>query len=133
MNLRTENQAPNELEMLPQELAFFEKLLNETLEDLLRQASWAVSEMTLEQHREVDLIDTAMVSINQGLNLRLQTRRSRLIKKIRSALQRIEDGTYGYCEICEEPISSRRLAARPVTSKCLACKEAEERLEAQMS
>ena len=119
--------------MPPRDLAYFEKLLNDALNDLQCQAGYALSELTQEQSRETEIIDSTMVHINQSLNLRLHTRKSHLIKKIKDALKRIEDKTYGYCEICGEPISPRRLSARPVTSKCLACKEAEERLEAQVS
>lgn len=119
--------------MTPQNLAYFEKLLSDTLEDLLGQVGCAVSELTQEQSRETEIIDSTMVHINQSLNLRLHTRKSLLIKKIKAALKRVEDGTYGYCDICGEPISLKRLAARPVTSKCRECKEAEERLESLMS
>jgi DnaK suppressor protein len=119
--------------MTPQNLACFEKLLNDALNDLQRQVGYAVSELTQEQSRETELIDSTMVHINQSLNFRLHTRKSYLIKKIKDALKRIEDGSYGYCEICGEPISLKRLFARPVTSKCLACKEAEERLESLVS
>nr|WP_320013741.1 TraR/DksA C4-type zinc finger protein [uncultured Desulfobacter sp.] len=119
--------------MTPRDLACFEKLLNDALNDLQHQAGYAMSELTQEQSRETELIDSAMVHINQSLNFRLHTRKSHLIKKIKDALKRIEDGSYGYCEICGEPISLKRLSARLVTSKCLACKEAEERLEALVS
>ena len=119
--------------MTPQDLAYFEKLLNDILDDLLRQAGCAVSELSRGESRETEVIDATMVHINQSVNLRLHTRKSQLIKKIKAALKRIEDGTYGYCDICEEPISLKRLAARPVTSKCRDCKEAEERLEALVS
>lgn len=127
--MKIEDQCREEERMTPQNLAYFETLLTDTLEDLFREAGWAVSEITKGESREIDLIDLAMAEISRDLNLRIQTRKSRLIRKIRSALKRIEEGTYGYCERCGEPISFKRLAARPVTSKCLECKEDEERLE----
>ena len=63
------------------------------------------------------------------MKLRFRTRESSLIKKVRLALERIETGTYDECEICGEPISLKRLEARPVTTKCISCKEAEDREE----
>ncbi len=133
MNLEIRNHDHETPMMTPLNLACFEKLLNDALDDLQRQAGSAVSEMTQEQARESDLIDSTMVEMNQSLNFRLHTRKSYLIKKIRDALKRIEDGSYGYCETCGEPIALKRLYARPVTSKCVECKEAEERMEALVS
>ena len=57
------------------------------------------------------------------------TRESKLIKKIKQALERIENGTYGICESCGEEISVKRLKARPVTTQCIECKAKEEALE----
>ncbi|WP_320041436.1 TraR/DksA C4-type zinc finger protein [uncultured Desulfobacter sp.] len=111
----------------------FKKILNTAMGELLDQADSAVSELILECTRDTEIIDSTANDINRTMNLRLQSRKSRLIKKIKDALKRIEDGTYGYCDICGEEISLKRLEARPVTSKCIACKEDQERLEALLS
>jgi DnaK suppressor protein len=61
--------------------------------------------------------------------LRIRDRESKLIRKIKSALERIENGTFGVCETCGGEISIKRLKARPVTSQCIECKSKEEALE----
>jgi DnaK suppressor protein len=61
--------------------------------------------------------------------LRIRDREAKLIKKIREALERIENDTYGVCESCGEDISIKRLKARPVTTQCIDCKSKEEALE----
>jgi DnaK suppressor protein len=61
--------------------------------------------------------------------LRIRDREAKLIKKIREALERIENDTYGICESCGEDISIKRLKARPVTTQCIDCKSKEEALE----
>jgi DnaK suppressor protein len=61
--------------------------------------------------------------------LRIRDREHKLIKKIKKALDRIENGTFGICESCGEEISIKRLEARPVTSQCIECKSKEEALE----
>jgi len=115
------------------DLNHFKKMLNVSMRELLDQADSAVSELIMECSRDTELIDSTSADINRTMNLRLHSRKSRLIKKIKDALKRIEDGTYGYCDICGEEISLKRLEARPVTSKCIACKEAQERMESLIS
>ncbi len=115
------------------DLARFQHILNISMKELLDQADSAVSELILECSRDTEIIDSTAADINRTMNLRLHSRKSRLIKKIKDALKRIEDGTYGYCDICGEEISLKRLEARPVTSKCISCKEDQERLEALLS
>ncbi|MDQ1270518.1 MAG: DnaK suppressor protein, partial [Thermodesulfobacteriota bacterium] len=116
-----------------EDLDRFKAMLNTSMKELLEQADSAVSELILESSRDTELIDSTAADINRTMNLHLQSRKSRLIKKIKDALKRIEEGTYGYCDICGEEISLKRLEARPVTSKCIACKEAQERMEALLS
>ncbi|WP_051958052.1 TraR/DksA family transcriptional regulator [Desulfobacter vibrioformis] len=116
-----------------EELDRFKKMLNTAMRELLDQADSAVSELMLERSRDTELIDSTAADINRTMNLHLHSRKSRLIKKIKDALKRIEEGSYGYCDICGEEISLKRLNVRPVTSKCIACKEAQERMEALIS
>jgi DnaK suppressor protein len=61
--------------------------------------------------------------------LRIRDRERKLISKIQDALARIDDGTYGICEVCGEDISSERLKARPVTTLCINCKKRQEAQE----
>lgn len=116
-----------------EDLDRLKKMLNASMSELLDQAGSAVSDLITECSRDTELIDSTAADINRTMNLRLHSRKSRLIKKIKDALKRIEEGTYGYCDICGEKISLKRLEARPVTSKCIACKEAQERMEALLS
>jgi DnaK suppressor protein len=78
---------------------------------------------------EPDPLDRATTGNCRSDMYRIQSRESRLIKKIKSSLKAIEDGTYGICQDCEEPISIERLKARPVTSYCITCKNRREAYE----
>ncbi|WDP90119.1 MAG: TraR/DksA C4-type zinc finger protein [Desulfobacter sp.] len=113
-----------------EQLAHFKKILAEQLAHLEEQAFITAIELA-QGGVEIEYVDRAATHRDQDMKLRIKSRESRLIKKIRLALDRIENGTYGICEACEEPISLRRLEARPVTTKCIDCKEREELLEAQ--
>lgn len=79
-----------------------------------------------------DINDQATLESERSFELRIKDRERKLIGKVQEALKKIGDGTYGTCESCAEPISVKRLQARPVTSFCINCKsemEAEERRE----
>ncbi len=76
-----------------------------------------------------DLSDQATVEADQNFLLRLREREQKLIKKIDEALERIAAEEYGICESCEEPISDKRLKARPVTTYCINCKTEQEEQE----
>lgn len=107
----------------------FKTVLNGELDRLMNQAKVSRTELASEDTREAESLERATRHASQAMNLRIRSRESRLIKKVRLALERIENGTYGACEECGEPISIKRLEARPVTTKCIECKEHEERLE----
>lgn len=115
--------------MNKEQMEYFKILLNQRLSDLLRNADSAVSELVSESTQEIEYIDKASAHTHQELKLKIRSRESRLINKIRNALERIDNGTYGICELCGEDISIRRLEARPVTTKCIECKEEEEQME----
>ncbi len=110
-------------------LEYFKEVLNEQLARLLTQAGIALSELANQGDQQIEYLDRASVYTDQAMKLRIKSRESRLIKKVRQALERIENGTYGKCEECGEDISIRRLEARPVAAKCIDCKEQEEQLE----
>lgn len=76
-----------------------------------------------------DVLDRASFETQQGFMLRIRDRESRLLGKIRLALTRIEEGEFGLCEMCGEPIGTARLKARPVATLCIACKTRRERRE----
>ena len=115
------------------QLEKFRTILTEQLNQLLTQAETVTAELSAQDGQEIEYIDRASADTNQEMKLKIKSRESRLINKVRLALERIDNGTYGLCELCEEPISIKRLEARPVTSKCIQCKEMEERMEALSS
>lgn len=77
----------------------------------------------------MDEVDFSSFEIENQMRMRLATREALYLKKIDEALARIQFGTFGQCETCEEDIEIRRLEARPTTTLCVACKEASERNE----
>jgi DnaK suppressor protein len=107
----------------------FKQLLNQQLESLLEEAGKTVSEMTEEKTNFPDPTDRASLESDRNFELRIRDRERRLINKIREALARIDDDTFGLCESCEEPIGADRLRARPVTTLCIECKTEQERQE----
>lgn len=110
-------------------LAEFKNLLNQQLESLLQDAGKTVSEMTEEKTNFPDPTDRASLESDRNFELRIRDRERKLINKIREALARIDDGTFGLCESCEEPIGVERLRVRPVTTLCIDCKTEQERQE----
>jgi DnaK suppressor protein len=108
---------------------FFKKYLTDRLEELLNQADNTVSGMTTPKENFPDPTDRAALEADRNFMLRIRDRESKLIKKIKQALERIENDTYGICETCGEEITVKRLKARPVTSQCIDCKSKEEALE----
>ena len=115
--------------MKKKDIEFFKKLLTQRLENLLAEASETVSGMTGEVANFPDPTDRAALEADRNFMLRIRDRERKLILKIRGALERIENGTYGICESCSEEISVKRLKARPVTTQCIDCKTKEEAME----
>jgi len=76
-----------------------------------------------------DPTDRASMESDRNFTLRIRDRERKLIAKIREALERIEDGTFGHCEMCDDEISIERLKARPVTTLCIECKRRQEAQE----
>lgn len=107
-------------------LGFFKKLLNERFEELLNEANKTVSGMTAHKENLPDPSDRASLESDRNFTLRIRDRERKLIGKIKEALERIEQGTYGICEECGEEISAERLKARPVTTLCIECKKRQE-------
>ena len=108
--------------MEKQRLEFFRELLNERLKTLLEEAEKTVSGMTNDKDTFPDPTDRANLETDRNFLLRIRDRERKLILKIKEALARIDDGTFGICEECGEEISEERLKARPVTTLCIQCK-----------
>jgi DnaK suppressor protein len=115
--------------MKQKDVDYFKELLTQRLDDLLAQADNTVSGMTTPKENFPDPTDRASLEADRNFMLRIRDREHKLIKKIKKALDRIENGTFGICETCGEDISLKRLKARPVTTQCIECKTKEEAQE----
>ncbi len=112
------------------DIEYFRNFLQSDMDTLLVKAGVAVGELIDSAYsNEADPLDRATEEQARNENLRIRGRESRLIAKIKKSLQAIDEGTYGICEDCEEPIAIARLKARPVTSYCITCKTKQEALE----
>lgn len=116
--------------MEKERLDFFRELLQKKLSDLLNEAGKTVDEMNvLAKDNFPDPVDRASMESDRSFDLRIRDRERRLIAKVNEALERIEDGTFGICEVCGGEIGEKRLEARPVTTLCIACKQEQEEAE----
>lgn len=115
--------------MKKSELSYFRKVLNDWQEQLLWQADHAIVDLMDASVNSSDLIDQTALEIDRNFALRMRDRESKLIRKIKNALKRIDDGTFGICEMCGGPIAVKRLKARPVTTHCIDCKRVRETFE----
>ena len=109
--------------------AYFKKKLEEMSQNILDEAEKTLLEMTDQSDNYPDPTDRATAESNRNFELRIRDRERKLLAKIREALERIDNGSYGICEICEEGIGAKRLEARPVTTLCVKCKTAQEQHE----
>ncbi len=111
------------------DLIFFKNLLTDRLKELLAQADNTLIGMTEPKENFADPTDRASHETDRNFELRIRDREHKLIKKVKKALQRIDDGTFGICESCGDDISIARLKARPVTTQCIECKTRDEVME----
>ena len=110
-------------------LEYYRTILNGKLEELLNGAGKVVSGMSEKEENFPDPTDRASLETDRNFLLRVKDRERKLISKVKEAIERIDDGSYGICELCGEGISDKRLEARPVTTCCIECKKEEEELE----
>ena len=112
----------------PQRAYFRRKLLN-WREEILRSTKETLQHLQDDSEQHADITDRATSETERALELRARDRQRKLIAKIDAALERIEDGTYGYCEETGEPISLKRLDARPIATLSVEAQERHERRE----
>ena len=119
------------MKLKKEDLEYFQGILQRQLDELIRGAGKTVDDMTGSEGRAVfpDPTDRASMESDRNFELRIRDRERKLINKIRKALEKIEDGSFGFCEVCGEPIDFKRLEARPVTAHCIDCKISEEEEE----
>ncbi|MBB3286156.1 DnaK suppressor protein [Rhizobium sp. BK347] len=109
--------------------AYFRAKLIAWKNDILREARETLDHLAEESANHPDLADRASSETDRAIELRARDRQRKLISKIDAALQRIEDGTYGYCEETGEPIGLKRLDARPIATLSIEAQERHERRE----
>lgn len=130
-NIDLTNYVPSESEefMNQRQRAYFRAKLIEWKNDILREARETLDHLAEESANHPDLADRASSETDRAIELRARDRQRKLISKIDAALQRIDDGTYGYCEETGEPISLKRLDARPIATLSIEAQERHERRE----
>ena len=115
--------------MNERQIEYFKKKLNDWKDDILRESRDTLGQLQEDSLHLPDQADRASSETDKALELRTRDRQRKLISKIDSALRRIDDGEYGYCEDTGEPISLRRLEARPIATLSLEARERHERKE----
>jgi DnaK suppressor protein len=108
---------------------YFRRKLLEWKEGILRESRETLTALQSESENHPDLADRASSETDRAIELRARDRQRKLIAKIDSALARIDDGTYGYCEETGDPIALRRLDARPIATLSVEAQERHERRE----
>ncbi|MFO1116486.1 MAG: RNA polymerase-binding protein DksA [Beijerinckiaceae bacterium] len=108
---------------------YFRRKLLTWKEEILRESRETLTALQNESENHPDLADRASSETDRAIELRARDRQRKLIAKIEAALNRIEDGSYGYCEETGEPISLKRLDARPIATLSIEAQERHERRE----
>ena len=129
--LPTQEYRPSEDEpfMNPKMLEYFRQKLLRWRAELLAESTETLQHLKDESLLKPDLTDRAALETDRAIELRTRDRERKLIAKIDSALRRIGEGTYGFCEETDEPIGLRRLEARPIATLSLEAQERHERME----
>ena len=112
---------------------YFRQKLVSWKKDLLKESSQTLNTLQNENEAKPDITDRASEEIDRSFELRTRDRERKLINKIDAALQRIDDGSYGYCDETGDPISIKRLEARPVATLSLEAQEMHEKAEKRIS
>lgn len=115
--------------MNPMQQEYFRQKLLKWKQELLEESNQTLQSLQEESLAQPDLADRATAETDRALELRTRDRFRKLIAKIDSALRSIEEGAYGYCEETGEPISLKRLEARPIATLSVEAQERHERLE----
>ncbi|MDX2471776.1 MAG: RNA polymerase-binding protein DksA [SAR324 cluster bacterium] len=117
------------IEFNDEEKEHFRKKLLGQLEELFSDSGITMHEMKDAVLEFPDPADRANYEFERNTTLRIRDRERKLIKKVRQAVARLEEGTYNECKECDAEIGKMRLDARPVTDLCINCKEAQEQKE----
>jgi DnaK suppressor protein len=109
--------------------AYFLRKLKDWKEAVIDESRQTMAQLQVDSLREPDIADRASSETDWGIELRTRDRQRKLIAKIDSAIRRLYEGEYGYCEVTGEPISLARLEARPIANMTLEAQERHERVE----
>jgi DnaK suppressor protein len=128
---KTKTYRPTEKEpfMNERQREYFRVKLLTWKDDILKEAKSTLQQLQDENVNHPDLADRASSETDRAIELRARDRQRKLISKIDEALARIDDGTYGYCEETGEPISLKRLEARPIATLSVEAQERHEKRE----
>jgi len=129
LNFKLINLNFKELLMEQKDIEHFKKILTNQLKELLIHLGDTVSGMTTPRENLPDPADRGSIETDRNFMLLIRDRERQLAVKMSKTLLRIENGTFGICDKCEEEISFKRLEARPVTTQCIDCKTKEEAYE----
>jgi len=121
--------SPDEAFMNERQQAYFRQKLQAWRDDILRESAETLQNLQQDNLREPDVADRASSETDWSVELRTRDRQRKLVSKIDAALCRLDEGEYGYCEVSGEPISLRRLDARPIATMTIEAQEAHERAE----
>ncbi len=121
--------AENEEFMSERQRDYFRRKLLSWKDDILSEAKQTLAALQTENENHADIADRASSETDRAIELRARDRQRKLISKIDAALERLADGTYGYCEETGEPISLKRLDARPIATLSLEAQERHEKRE----
>jgi len=119
--------------MSPKQQEYFRRKLMSWKQELLKEAQDTLSHLKTDKLNEPDMTDRATAETETAFELRTRDRYRKLINKIEKSLERIEKGSYGYCEETGDPIGLKRLEARPIANLCIEAQEKHERFERQHS
>lgn len=108
---------------------YFRRKLQEWRADILEEAKETLETLQKESLKEADIADRASSETDWSIELRARDRQRKLVSKIESALKRIDTGDYGYCEVTGDPISLKRLDARPIATMSVEAQEHHEKME----
>jgi RNA polymerase-binding transcription factor len=127
----TKEYQPSESEpfMSDRQKEYFREKLLRWKEEILRESRETIENLQKENENHPDFADRASNETDRSIELRARDRQRKLIAKIDAALTRIEDGSYGYCEETGEPISLKRLEARPIATLSIDAQERHEKKE----
>ncbi len=115
--------------MNPKQIEYFKNLLLNWKHDILKESSNTLDHLKEESSNKPDNADRASIESERSLELRTRDRERKLLNKINKALRKIDEGTYGYCEETNKPISIARLKARPIATLSIEAQEMHEKFE----